>query len=545
MNLRKGTAALGLLSLLAATPGCKDFYDINVDPLNPTSARLQEILPATQGSMSVYLGLSALGLSQATSTLVNQLASTRDVGSYTPDGSSFGNQWAGLYSDCLINNEQVIKQGTASQSWDYVGIAQIQKAFVVSQMVDMWGDIPYSEALQGAANRAPKFDKDSDIYKDLFTLIDAGLANLDKKVSSPGISSADLIYKGNVAQWARMGRTLKLKLYNQIRLNPTPVLGSESLSSKVSAVLAQDLMTTNADDYEFKYNASTTPENRNLGYIADYVTASRENLIGRFFYVDMMLANADNGGKDDPRLRYYFYNQVSSPASQPLADFQLGRFITVLVGSFGPNNNQNNSTIRTLPGLYAVGGKYDNGSGGVADVNSGKGVVAQRFLTHASRRFTEAEAQLTILNNPTAARTALEAGVKAAFDKVNTIAAADGSPLIPVSGPDSESDPQTIEGYTADVLARYDAESTTAGKLRIIMQEKYKAGWGFGEDIYTDYRRTGYPAITLPGSPSEPNTQLTGGYPIRLPYRQDDLTANPNAPKQVNVYTDRIFWDIN
>ncbi|PJJ47923.1 SusD/RagB family nutrient-binding outer membrane lipoprotein [Hymenobacter chitinivorans] len=534
MNLRKGTAALGLLGLLVATPGCKDFYDINVDPLNPTSARLQEILPASQGSMSVYLGLSALGLSQATSTLVNQLASTRDVGSYTPDGSSFSNQWAGLYSDCLINNEQVIKQGTASQSWDYVGIAQIQKAFVVSQMVDMWGDIPYSEALQGSANRAPKYDKDSDIYKDLLSLIDAGLANLDKKTTSAGLGTADLIYKGNLTKWARMGRTLKLKLLNQIRLNPAPVLGSESLSAKVTDVLKQDLMTSNEDDYEFKYNASTTPENRNLGYIADYVTASRENLIGRFFYVDMMLANADNGNAADPRLPYYFYNQVSTTATQPLADFQLGRFITVLVGSFGPNRNQNNSDIRTLPGLYAVGGKYDNGTGGAANVNSGKGVVAQRFLTYPSRRFTEAEAQLTILNSAAAARTALESGILAAFDKVNLIASADGSPLIPAA---------SITNYATAVLARYDAETTSAGKLRIIMQEKYKAGWGFGEDVYTDYRRTGYPAITLPGS--EPHTQLTGGYPLRLPYRQDDLTSNPNAPKQVNVYTDRIFWDIN
>ncbi|MCB2407495.1 SusD/RagB family nutrient-binding outer membrane lipoprotein [Hymenobacter lucidus] len=543
MNLRKGTAAVALLSLLAATPGCKDFYDINVDPLNPTAARLQEILPATQGSMSVYLGLSALGLSQATSTLVNQLASTRDVGSYTPDGSSFGNQWAGLYSDCLINNEQVIKQGTASQSWDYVGIAQIQKAFVYSQMVDVWGDIPYSEALLGSANRAPKFDKDSEIYKDLLTVIDAGLENLAKPVTSTGLDKADLIYKGNKVKWARLGRTLKLKLYNQIRLNPGPVLDAASLSTKVTEVLGQELMLDNTDDYEFKYNSSVTPENRNLGYIADYVTASRENLIGRFFYVDMMLANADNGGKPDPRLAYYFYNQATSTAANPLADFQLGRFITVLVGSFGPNQSQANSTFRTLPGLYPVGGKYDNGTGGIADVNSGKGIVAQRFLTYASRRFTEAEARLMILNNPTAARTALDLGMKAAFAKVNEIATTDGSPLIPATGP--ASGPQTIEGYITAVLARYDAEASVAGKLRIIMQEKYKAGFGFGEDIYTDYRRTGYPAITLPGSPKEPNTRLTGDYPIRLPYRQDDLTSNPNAPAQANVYTDRIFWDVN
>jgi hypothetical protein len=59
--------------------------------------------------------------------------------------------------------------------------------------------------------------------------------------------------------------------------------------------------------------------------------------------------------------------------------------------------------------------------------------------------------------------------------------------------------------------------------------------------VYTDYRRTGYPAIRIPGS--EPNTQLNGAYPRRLAYNQDDLTTNPKAPAQPNLATDRIFWD--
>ncbi|TGE19248.1 SusD/RagB family nutrient-binding outer membrane lipoprotein [Hymenobacter elongatus] len=527
MNLRKGTTALALLSLLVATPGCKDFFDINVDPINPTTARLPELLPATQGSMSVYLGLSALGLSQSTSTLVNQLSSPRDIGSYTPDGDSYSNQWSGLYSDCLINNEQVIIQGTASQNWDYVGIAQIQKAFVFSQMVDMWGSIPYSEALLGEANRAPKFDKDSDIYKSLFTLIDAGIENLAKPGYSTTLEDADLIYGSSGAaskeKWARLGRTLKLKLYNQIRLNPSEVISASELTTKVTELLGQSLIASNADDYEFKYNNSVTPENRNLGFIADYATPSRENTIGRFFYVDMMTA------RNDPRVNYYFYNQLATTSPRTGADFQLGRFVTVLLGSIGPNANQANSEFRTLPGLYPVGGRYDNGVGGVANASSGKGVVAQRFLTYASRFFTEAEVRLTILKDPTGARTALDKGVQAAFDKVNAIAAADGSPLISAAD---------IDTYKTAVLSRYGA-----GSLQVIMEEKYKAGFGFGEDIYTDYRRTGFPVITLPGSPAEPNTRITGGYPRRLPYRQDDLTSNPNAPQQVNVVLDRIFWD--
>ena len=123
----------------------------------------------------------------------------------------------------LANNEQIITQGTAEQRLSYVGIAQIQKAYVISQMVDMFGDIPYSEALKGAANLAPRYDKDADIYngnpglgiQSLFSLIDDGIANLDKGKSV--IVRNDLIYEGDLAKWARLGRTLKLKLYVQIR----------------------------------------------------------------------------------------------------------------------------------------------------------------------------------------------------------------------------------------------------------------------------------------------------------------------------------------
>ncbi|WP_167856947.1 SusD/RagB family nutrient-binding outer membrane lipoprotein [Hymenobacter aquaticus] len=476
--------------------------------------------------MSVYLGLSALGMSQATSTLVNQLSSSRDIGSYTPDGGSFSNQWGGLYADCLVNNEQVLKQATESQNWDYVGIAQLQKAFVFSQMVDLWGDIPYSQALQGAANPAPKFDKDSEIYKSLLGLIDAGLENLAKPSSTATLGTADLIYGGSKTKWARMGRTLKLKLLNQIRLNPTPVISEAALNTQVSALLAQDLMQSIGDDYEFKYNSSTTPENRNLGYIADYVTASRENSVGRFFYQDIMTG--------DPRRPYYFYRQVTS--FQAAADFSDATgFVTVLLGSIGPAANTAIANSVTLPGLYAVGGKFDDGKGGVATGVAGKGTVAQRFLTSASRYFTEAEVRLMILKDQAGAATAMEKGIRLAFDKVNDIAAADNA---------SNPAPTTPQ-ISATVIDNYVQNALSGGvTLEKIMIEKYKAGFGFGEDVYTDYRRTGFPAITLPGTSAEPHTRLTGGYPRRLPYRQDDLTSNPNAPKQQpNLVLDKIFWD--
>ncbi|GAA4346638.1 SusD/RagB family nutrient-binding outer membrane lipoprotein [Hymenobacter saemangeumensis] len=538
MKFRHIPAALAISSLLLTTTGCKDFFAVNVDPINPTQARLADLLPVTQAAMATYFGMGTNGFGPGTSTLVSQYASGRDVGSFTPDGSSFSNQWDGTYTSLLSNNEQIIKQGTASGSWAYVGVAQLQKAYAFSIMVDLFGSIPYSQALQGAAIQAPRFDRDADIYlgssdvQSLFSLIDEGLANLDK--TSPALGAEDLIYNGNLTSWRRFGRTLKLKLYNQIRKSNDSRVGD--LATKVRTVLGQELMMSNADDFQFRYYESTNPDNRNLGYTADYATPSRENFISPYFYRLMRgpgspATTEPDANYVDPRVPYYFYNQKAgtSPEQVPL---QYNSFITVPLGSTSTAANSTNSNIRTLPGLYPVGGKFDTNSGGAATASTGKGAAPQRFLTYASRMFTEAEARLMILNDDAAAATAFRTGVEAAYNKVNTIAAADMSPTIPAA---------TIAARVADAVAAYNNASGNEAKLRVIMKEKYVAGFGFGPDVYTDYRRTGYPVIKLPGT--ELNTQLAGPYPRILPYYQDDLTTNPNAPAQHNVGTDRVFWD--
>src|SRR5690349_6334660 len=134
---------------------------------------------------------------------MQQLSNGRGTGTNQQAGDSFGNQWSGLYADVLANNEQLITQGSTDQRWGYVGVGQLQKAYGISQLVDLFGDVPYSEAVEGAQSLAPFYDKDADMYngisslgiQSLFSLIDDGIAN----VSKPGANisgSADLIYGG-------------------------------------------------------------------------------------------------------------------------------------------------------------------------------------------------------------------------------------------------------------------------------------------------------------------------------------------------------------
>ena len=544
MKIRNISTSIALAGVLMATAGCKDFYDVNTNPLSPSKVDLRDLLPVTQVSMASGLGDNTNGLSQYTMALMTQLYNTRGINNYQQTGDSFANAWSTLYSDMLVNNEQIIKQGTTEQQWGYVGVAQLQKAYVFSQMVDVWGDIPYSEALQGATNTAPHFDKDSDIYngsadgkiQGLFSLIDEGLANLAKPSTNIQLTSVDLIYKGNLAKWSRFGRTLKLKLYNQLR-KTTDVA---TFRSQVTPLLAADLIDS-GDDFELPYYNSLSPDNRNLGYIADYGNAAPESRIGRYFYEDMFT-------KNDPRIRYYFYRQSSTPISgQDYVSPLDPRFSTVRPGSTGQYASTISSTQQTVQGLYPIGGKYDDGSGQAVTAISGKGSVAQRLLTYFSRKYTEAEIQLMAFNDAVAARTALRTALYASFNKVNTIAIADGSPQIDTTSTGSGG------RYILTALRGFDRATSAEAKLAVVMYEKYVASFGYGVDVYTDFRRTTYPNIHVSQQaadasrgllPDDGGTVATAQFPRRFYYATNDLLLNPNSPRvQKDPVTSRIFWD--
>ena len=248
--------------------------------------------------------------------------------------------------------------------------------------------------------------------------------------------------------------------------------------------------------------------------------------------------------------------------------------MTTRAGSTGPaSNSALSSSTRTLPGLYPVGGRYDDGRGGNANTTYGRGLVAQRLLPYFSRKFLEAEAQLMIRNNRAAARTTLQEALQASFDKVNAIATAEGSPTAPTttsgaayptliptgSRPLARIPAPEVTAYIDAALARFDGTGTGPVKspLEVIMEEKYVASFGMGPDIFTDWRRTGFPVLTVPDNANignnpglvednDPATRGAGLFPRRLFYSQASLIANPNAPKvqvEPGSANYRIFWD--
>ena len=94
------------------------------------------------------------------------------------------------------------------------GIAEVLEAMDIGFAADVWGDIPYAEAV--GANTTPAFEPQMQVYTDLLTLLDKAIA--DMGAGGTGPAGHDLIYNGSAAKWIEAAHTLKARIYlHQVR----------------------------------------------------------------------------------------------------------------------------------------------------------------------------------------------------------------------------------------------------------------------------------------------------------------------------------------
>ena len=168
----------------------------------------------------------------------------------------------------------------------------------------------------------------------------------------------------------------------------------------------------------------------------------------------------------------------------------------------------NASTSSTTSGSICQGSSYTfNGS-------TYTGAAPIRMLTFAEYNFIRAEAALRFAS-PGSAQTFFEAGIRASMESAG-VAAADITTYLAANG--------TLSGSAAQQLEQ-------------IINEKYVANYGVVMEPWTDFRRTGYPALTLPSNAIVPY------FPRSLFYPQSELDLNPENVTQKKDMSVRVFWD--
>lgn len=539
-----------IVSLLIGGLGlnsCEDYLDINDDPNNPLEVQISQLLPSIQVDMVGALGMSSGGLSQITSSYMHQIVQRgTNINDYGVIGDDFGvtTPWNILYARALQDAEIMISQATGEEATHYTAIGQIMKAYSFSILVDVYGDVPYFDAFNGPDNLNPSYDNGALVYAEVFSLLDAAIANIALPTSkAPG--GDDLIYAGNMDNWRKLAKTIKFKLYNQVR-------NVQNVTTEVNALITEDdMIGPSGDDFELVHGATTSPDDRNPAWVQEYGTANPGYYVSPFFFETMFNINTfghrDYGDEMspsfDPRVPYYFYNQLAAGAVDGDAENPCSYcpsisgtpFLAIYQFSFNidPNEGFDQAVSQTVVGLYPIGGAYDDGvgtAGGGVGPTIGSPTAPQRMLTYFARKFIEAELILTGVAAGDA-RVAFEAALNASFSKVNDMASLASAPSVDGSA------------HIAAILAAYDATDAN-GKLEHIMTQKWIASFGFAIDAYTDYRRTGFPILHDGNTDNLDVTVRTRDYPNSFPWVNDNLSLNTNAPQQKIVTSNaaKPFW---
>ncbi|MGZ8510908.1 MAG: SusD/RagB family nutrient-binding outer membrane lipoprotein [Chitinophagaceae bacterium] len=564
-----------LFALITVLSCKKDFLDINTDPNNPTSIEASKLLPTTQRTLGDALSMDENngGLSNVLAVYAHQMSTREEADKYGMTGAdpTIATPWAKLFSTTpnpgnvfplygvMQNLEDIIKNSSSAGNTRYAGITKILKAYTYSVLVDIFGDVPFSEANKLKEGILyPKFDDDAAIYPALFTLIDEGIADLNNgtapNLKRPGAD--DLIYAGSVSKWIKAANTLKLKMYTQIRK-------VKNVSAEVNALItAGNLISQTNESFLIPYGPNGATDDRNPGYYTYYAT-QRSNHVSPWFYEILRGYNpnifTDN---PDPRLPYYIYNQVNATQASRdgnQTEYRDGPFVSIYFGSVGPDRDRTQQNTISLFGIYPVGGKYDDGSATIANAASGTGAAPFRLITYADRLYLEAELiQTGVITGDATAK--LTQAMQESFKQVDYMISQYVKPVQTVPALVGSA---SVATYIEKVLAEY-AAASTAKKLEIIMTQKWLSSVGSAVDQYTDIRRTGYPVVFNPGDPAmalggriqppingdpiNPGAQkavpvqLSRTFALALPWDQTELESNPNAPPQKNPSSYKVFW---
>lgn len=543
---------------------CNDYLDVDTDKDNPTVAPLNLLLTNTQVGINnatdfqVYTG----GILEV---YTHQMTTREEFDQYGTKvtNTNIENEWNNIYLT-LTDIETLIRQGNESGDLVYVGIGQMQKAYLMSIAVDLWGDIPFSEATQLSTGIiSPKFDDQKEIYNSIFALIESAKTNITSDSGLKKPSDDDLFYGGDVDKWIKFANTFKLKLYNQVRLSDDfDQVGFDAL------VTENNFFTSIDDDFQFKQTKNQSPtDERNKLFLESYNSTQFGTYMSPWFYEILKGMNPNiHNDNPDPRIKYYFYNQIKKNVLPPdLGDVATGNpkadywdestgFFSIRFGSQGPWRDFSAENSYTYPGIFPCGGRYDDGKGEVMSGTTATGIAPHRILTYDEFLYIEAELIQAgkLAGN---AKTKLEDAIKASFKKVDQVVAENETTQVvpPLTGPSATS---AGDVFIGKILTEFD-NANPSKKLEIIMTQKWVATFGDPTDQYNDYRRTGFPILANPSSPT-PEYQLDNedGFPIddsetvlknlyqtSFYWPQAELNVNKNAPVQKNATTYKIFWD--
>jgi len=211
MKIRMIAQRVLVAGLVLAIGACDDgLTEVNENPNAPTDVGAQFLLPqAIQAAVNNTFGAGQMLSHTAIWPQHAVELQYPDEEEGIVRASRMQGYWDGYYSGPLADIQVVIDKGAESGSGTIEGVGHIWKAWVFHLVTDLWGDVPYSEALQGAENTTPAYDAQADIYAGLIQALTDGAAMLG---SGSSFGSGDILYGNDTAKWRKFANSLRMRL---------------------------------------------------------------------------------------------------------------------------------------------------------------------------------------------------------------------------------------------------------------------------------------------------------------------------------------------
>jgi hypothetical protein len=490
-----------LVSLAILGSSCSDFLSVNeVNPNNASKVPAKLLLPAALNNTAttmnnpdrfefVYLwyGLWSIssGYSQPQSLVQYKLYNT-----------SYENAFHESYTTAQ-NFTEIENSATDPKDVGYKAIGMIMKAYIMHNLVDVWGNVPYSEAFSAVGGiLKPKYDDQKTIYEDLIKKLDAAIGLIQNRPADATeiTSASDIMFGGDMTLWAKFANTIKLRM-----------LVHQSGMAGRDAYIKSAIATTASVGYLGAGDGALS----NPGYLN---SAGKMNPFYNNYYKPDGTTQSDgvtyhNAGKDA-------VNWMVSTA-----DLRLGRFFNPYSGVLFAGN----SLGQAAPPLTAANTSKLGYKSGDKGYLIGTFDRSAPILTDFESLFVQAEA--------------VERGYISGSGKDLYNAAVAQSFI--------------YMGLTADEAATFLAsEKNTVNyelagnKINLILAQKWVALNGIAPvEVWTDYRRTGLPGVTIHFSEDASKQNETP--PVRLLYPQREISVNNDnvvAVGAIDAFKSKIFW---
>ncbi len=276
------------LSLITAVGCKKDFYDINDNPNLATGNTVELLLPGVEVQLAYTVGNQYQIIGGIWSQYYTQgptASQYRDEDRYIFVADDSNRPWNAMYSGNLLDNEKMIGLAKASGKVNYEAIGLILKAYTFQVLTDVYGDVPFSEALKGDEGIiSPKYDSQEAVYDGIIALLDTALNKIDA-ASDVHPTTDDFLFAGDMDAWGAFANSIKLRVYmreSDVRPAVAQAGIAEVLNNPYGLI----------EDGEVNVNFTTTQFNRNPLFTTIQAT-STANLTASAAIIDTMLAYND------------------------------------------------------------------------------------------------------------------------------------------------------------------------------------------------------------------------------------------------------------